>query len=116
VQFIQLVEFYSKRDVNELRDSMDAWLGASRGKRSLQMTVLAAERGRPDHYWELLEFPSEQGARDSVELPETRVAYERWTNLLDGEPEFHNLDVLEQLGGPRTAPVDAVSASTPGGG
>lgn len=116
MQFIQLVEFYSSSDVNELRNSMDAWLGATRGKRALQMSVLAAEREHPSHYWELLEFPSEGDARDSVELPETKAAYERWTKLLDAEPEFHDLDVLEQYGGPWTAPVDAVSAATPGAG
>ena len=83
---------------------MDAWLGATRGKRALQMSVLAAEREHPSHYWELLEFPSEGDARDSVELPETEAAYERWTKLLDAEPEFHDLDVLEQYGGPWPPP------------
>jgi hypothetical protein len=116
VQFIQLVEFYSSRSVNELRESMDAWLGASRGKRALQMAVLAAERERPNHYWELLEYPSEEDAGRSVELAETRAAYKRWTELLEGEPVFHNLDVMEQYGGPWTAPVDAITATTPGAG
>jgi hypothetical protein len=114
MQFIQLVEFYSQSPVNELRDSMDAWLGASHGKRALQMTVLAAERDQPNHYWELLEYPSEAEANSSAELPETQAAYNRWAGLLEGEPVFHNLDVMEQYGGPSTAPVEAVSGATAG--
>jgi len=115
-QFIQLVEFYSDSSLNELRDSMDAWLGASRGKRALQMAVLAAERDRRNHYWELLEYPSEEEASRTAELPETRAAYDRWRGLLEGEPVFHNLNVMEQYGGPWTAPVDAVTTPTPGAG
>ncbi len=116
MQFIQLVEFHTGHPVNELRDAMDAWLGASRGKRTLQMAVVAAEHDHPDHYWELLEFASEGDAAKSVELPETKAAYGRWAKLLDGEPVFHNLDVMEQFGGGMNAPVDAVAASTPGAG
>jgi hypothetical protein len=116
VQFIQLVEFRSRTSANDLRDALDAWLGASAGKRSLQMAVIAADRDQSDHYWELLEFGSEEDASWAVELPETRAAYERWTKLLDGEPVFHNLDVMQQFGGPTTPPVDAVSAATPGAG
>jgi hypothetical protein len=114
VQFIQLVEFRSRTSANDLREALDAWLGASAGKRSLQMAVVAADRDQPDRYWELLEFASEEDANRAVELPETSAAYDHWTKLLDGEPTFHNLDVMQQFGGPTTPPVEAVAAGTPG--
>lgn len=121
MQFIQLVEFGSRSSANDLREALDTWLGESHGKRSLQMAVVAAERDNPGHYWEVLEFGSEEDAKRAVELPETKAAFERWTKLLDGEPVFHNLDVVQQFGGPTTPPVDVIAGGTlgsptPGGG
>lgn len=121
MQVIQLVEFRSHSSANDLREALDAWLGASHGKRSLQMAVVAAERDDPGRFWEVLEFASEEDAKGAIELPETKAAYERWTGLLDGEPVFHNLDVVQQFGGPTTPPVDVIAGGTlgsptPGGG
>ena len=78
---------------------MDAWLDASRGQRTLRMAVVATDHDRPNHFWELLEYASEDDAAQVAELPETKAAYQRWSSLLDGEPAFHNLDVIEQIGG-----------------
>jgi hypothetical protein len=116
MQHIQLVEFDTSRPVNEVREAMDAWLAASRGKRVLQMAVVAADRDRPNHYWEVLEFASQEEAEKSSELPETKSALERWSSLLEGDPVFHNLDVLEQIGGGTNVPVDVAAGATPGAG
>jgi quinol monooxygenase YgiN len=116
IQHIQLVEFDTSQPVDEVREAIDEWLTASRGKRRLQMAVVAADRDRPNHYWELLEFPSAGAAAESAELPETKAALEKWLRLVDGEPVFHNLDVVQQFGGPWTPPVDAGTGSTPGAG
>jgi hypothetical protein len=67
-------------------------------------------------YIHLLEYTSEEQAVKTAELPETKAAYDRWSGLLDGEPTFHNLDVVEQLGAPE-GPVDGLGpCDTPGGG
>lgn len=116
MQYIQLVEFDASESVDEVRNAMDAWLALSRGKRPLQMALVAADHERPNHYWNLLMFPSEREAAESSQLPETKAAFERWSKLLDGEPVFHNLDVVNQLGGPSAAPVDPLLAKTPGAG
>lgn len=116
MQFIQLVEFDASHPVDEVRDAMDTWLALSRGKRPLQMALVAADHDRPDHYWNLLMFPSEAEAMESSDLPETKSAFRRWSGLLDGEPVFHNLDVVNQLGGPSAAPVDPLLQKTPGAG
>ena len=48
---------------------------------------------------------------------ETKAAYQRWSSLLDGEPAFHNLDVVEQVGGAEGSPSVGLAAwRTPGGG
>ncbi len=117
MQYIQLVEFDTSHRPDEVRRAMDTWLDASRGKRSLQMAVVAADHDRPNHYWELLEFASESKAVKIAELPDTKEAYDRWLRLLDGEPVFHNLDVVEQVGGPEGIPSVGLTAwPTPGGG
>jgi hypothetical protein len=99
VRYIQLVEFDSRHPAEEIRQALDDWLAAARGKRTLQMAIVAADHERPNHYWELLEFPSQQEANRSSELPETKAAHDRWASLLDGEPAFHNLDVVEHVDG-----------------
>jgi len=97
VRYIQLVEFDSTHPAGEIREALDQWLAATSGKRTLQMAIVAADHERPNHYWELLEFPSEGEANTSSELAETKAAYDRWETLLDGKPVFHNLDVLEHV-------------------
>jgi hypothetical protein len=60
VRYIQLVEFDSRHPAQEIRQALDDWLAAVRGKRTLQMAIVAADHERPNHYWEWLEFPSEE--------------------------------------------------------
>jgi len=117
MQYIQLVEFDTTHRSDEVRQAMDAWLEARRGHRTLQMAVVATDHDRPNHYWELLEFASEHEAVVTSELPETKAAFERWSRLLDGPPVFHNLDVVEQVGGPEgSRSVGLAAWRTPGGG
>src|ERR1039458_8934504 len=78
MQYIQLVEFNTNYPVDEVKQALDAWLETSRGKRTLHMAVVAADHDRPNHYWELLEYISEQDAAKTAELPETKAAFERW--------------------------------------
>jgi hypothetical protein len=116
MRYIQLVEFDTNHPVQEVQQALDAWLAASSGKRTLHMAVVAADHDRAHHYWELLEYTLEEEAAKTAELPETKAAYDRWFALLDGEPSFHNLDVVEQVGAPE-GPVDGLRpADTPGGG
>jgi hypothetical protein len=63
----------------------------------LETAIVAVEHEQPRHYWELLEYPSEADAVTANELPETKAANDRWMALVDGEPMFHNLDVVEQV-------------------
>jgi len=115
--YIQLVEFNTKHQADEVRRAFDAWLDASRGQRTLRMAVVATDHDRPNHFWELLEFASEDDAAQVAELPETKAAYQRWSSLLDGEPAFHNLDVVEQVGGAEGSPSVGLTVwRTPGGG
>ena len=114
--YIQLVEFDSRHPVDEVRSAMDTWLDATQGQRALRMAVVATDHDRSNHYWELLEFASEKDAAKNAELPETKAAYESWSRLLDGEPTFHNLDVVEQVGVEESPSPGLAAWRTPGGG
>ena len=99
MRYIQLVEFHSSQPPGEVRQALDEWLAATRGKRTLEAAIVAVEHEQPHHYWERLEYPSEADAVAASELPETKAAYDRWMALVDGQPLFHNLDVVEQVDG-----------------
>jgi len=99
MRYIQLVEFHSSQAPGEVRKALDEWLSATRGKRTLETAIVAVDHEQPHHYWELLEYPSEAEAVAANELPETKAAYNRWMALVDGQPLYHNLDVVEQVDG-----------------
>ena len=99
MRYIQLVEFHSSQAPGEVRRALDEWLAATRGKRTLETAIVAVDHERPHHYWELLEYPSEAEAVAANELPETKAAYNRWMALVDGQPLYHNRDVVEQVDG-----------------
>lgn len=115
--YMQLVEFDTQRGTQEVKGALDTWLNETKGQRALQMAVVASDHDRPNHYWELLEFPSRQEAEMASGMPETKAAYNRWSGLLDGEPTFHNLDIIEQVGGVQESTPAALGPwRTPGGG
>jgi hypothetical protein len=97
MRYIQLVEFDSAAAPEDVRASLDDWVAATQGKRTLETAIVATDHERPNHYWELLEFSSEDEAAKSNGLPETKAAYDRWLQLLSGDPVFHNLDVVEHI-------------------
>jgi len=70
MQYIQLVEFNTNRPVDEVKQALDARLETSRGRRTLLMAVVAADDDRPNHYWELLEYTSEQDAVNPSAQPD----------------------------------------------
>src|ERR1700681_3036800 len=108
--YIQLVEFNSRHQADELRRAFDAWLDASRGQRTPGMAVVATDHDRPNHFWELLELASEDDAAQVAEPPETKAAYQRCSTPLEGKPAFHNLDVVEQVGGAEGSPSVGLAA------
>ena len=50
--YIQLVEFNTKHQADEVRRAFDAWLDASRGQRTLRLAVVVTDHDCPDHIWE----------------------------------------------------------------
>jgi hypothetical protein len=46
MRYIQLVEFDSGHPADEIRRALDDWLAATRGKRTLQTAIVAADHDR----------------------------------------------------------------------
>ncbi|TDD92403.1 DUF1059 domain-containing protein [Saccharopolyspora karakumensis] len=93
MQFVQLIEFKTRRR-EELSRLLDEWEVRTGGKRTATRAVLAEDHEQPDLYYELVEFPSYDEAIRNSHLPETEELSERMRNLCEGEPTFHNLDVV----------------------
>ncbi|CAL99657.1 uncharacterized protein DUF1059 [Saccharopolyspora erythraea NRRL 2338] len=93
MHFVQLIEFRTtKRD--EVNQLIDEWENATGGKRTASRAVLTADHEQPNSYYEFVEFPSYDEAMRNSALPETEALSRRMRELCDGEPTFHNLDVV----------------------
>jgi hypothetical protein len=100
VRYIQLVEFDSRHPAQEIRQALDDWLAPCAGsarcrwRSSLRITSARITTGS---CWGSRRRRRKANRRS--ELAETKAAYDRWASLLDGEPAFHNLDVVEHVEG-----------------
>ena len=47
----------------------------------------------PNEIWLVALFESEQAYYDNAERPETNAQYEKWMQLTDGQPEWHDVHV-----------------------
>ncbi|WP_406692284.1 DUF1059 domain-containing protein [Saccharopolyspora sp. ID03-671] len=93
MRFVQLIEFKTHRK-DEINQLMDEWEDRTGGKRTATRAVLTQDHEQPDTYFEFVEFPSYDEAIHNSNLPETDELSHRMRDLCDGEPTFHNLDVV----------------------
>ncbi|GAA2817700.1 DUF1059 domain-containing protein [Saccharopolyspora taberi] len=93
MNFVQLIEFRTKRR-EELNRLLDEWEDVTGGKRTATRAVLTTDHDQPDSFYEFVEFPSYEDAMRNSALPETDALAQRMRELCEGEPTFHNLDVV----------------------
>lgn len=93
MKFVQLIEFKTRQG-EELNRLMDEWEDRTGGKRTATRAVLTQDHEQPGTYYEFVEFPSYDEAIRNSNLPETDELSQRMRNLCEGEPTFHNLDVV----------------------
>lgn len=96
--FVQMIDCKTSRFA-ELDRLMDTWVEQTQGKRTATHSMVGKDRSAPDHYVEIIEFPSYEEAMRNSELPETESVFQEMVALCDGMPSFTDLDVLrdEQL-------------------
>ncbi|MZE75888.1 hypothetical protein [Streptomyces xinghaiensis] len=93
--FMQIIEYETTRE-QELEPLFDEWEQATQGKRTLSREFHAHDRDNPNHYVDVVEFPSYEAAMKNNSLPETQTFADRLRELCTTEPRFINLDVVSQ--------------------
>lgn len=90
--FIQIIEFTTTRmdEIEALGDEMQA----SDDVGTVRRLTITADRDRPNHYLNVVEFESYDAAVEDSERPDTSTFVQRMTELCDEPPVFHDLDVL----------------------
>lgn len=98
--FVQIVEIQTSR-IDEVRALSDRYRDermAAPDADASQAPVRAmvtADRDRPGHYLNIVEFDSYEKAMENSERPETSEFAAQLAKLCDAPPKFYNLDVME---------------------
>lgn len=92
--FVQIVDF-STANPERMRELNEEWEKATEGKRTARRQILASDRNNPGHYMALVFFDSYESAMENSQLPETQANARNLAALAEGEPVFHDLDVID---------------------
>lgn len=93
--FVQLIEYTTSKP-EEVQKVQEQWEQSSQGNRTARRLVLGRDRNDPTRYCEIVFFDSYESAMENSNLPETQENARKLMELMDGEPVFRNLDVLEE--------------------
>lgn len=91
-QFIQMIEFRTSK-FDEFEQLAKEWEAAATEK-TVRRRVLVRDRDDAQHYFNIVFFDSYEEAMQNSEQPVTQEFAGRMMALADGEPTFHNLDVV----------------------
>ncbi|MEP6598185.1 MAG: hypothetical protein ABJB98_01915 [Actinomycetota bacterium] len=91
--FVQIIEFTTSKidDVEALAEN----LRAQRDTGTVRRGTLTADRDRPNHFLNVVEFDSYEAAMENSNRPETSAFAAAMAALCDGPPTFYNLDVMQ---------------------
>ncbi|MGH9178573.1 MAG: hypothetical protein ACRD0N_08470 [Acidimicrobiales bacterium] len=92
--FVQTIE-YSTTRIDEIRQLIDDFRASTEGSTTVVRGTVCADRDQPNRYVTIVEFPSYEEAMKNSQLPATTALAEAIAKLVDGEPVFRNLDVVE---------------------
>ncbi|ONI87806.1 hypothetical protein ALI22I_21180 [Saccharothrix sp. ALI-22-I] len=92
MKFIQLIE-YETHKIEEINRLLEQWREEGGGEPTVLRAVQAADRDRPNHYVDIVEFPSYEEAMRNSARPETDRFAKELAALCDGPVRFRNLDV-----------------------
>ncbi|GEO97370.1 hypothetical protein ACT4S2_07285 [Kocuria turfanensis] len=92
--FVQLIEYTTSKP-EEVERVVNEWEQASQGNRTARRVLLGRDRKDPNRYREIVFFDSYESAMENSNLPQTQEYAQKMMELMDGEPAFHDLDVVE---------------------
>jgi len=90
--FIQIVEF-TTNDFDAVRAIDDAWVSATKGRRTARRQIVTRDRNRPDRYLAFVFFDSYESAMQNSNLPETQEFAGRYGGVTTSVA-FHDLDII----------------------
>ncbi|MDD9206775.1 hypothetical protein PU560_09890 [Georgenia sp. 10Sc9-8] len=94
--FIQLIEYTTSRP-EDVAEVTTEWERATRGKRSARRVLSTKHHEGSDRYCDIVFFDSYESAMENSQLPETQEYARKMGELIDGEPTYRDLDVVEDL-------------------
>lgn len=96
--FVQIIEFDTSHidEVRMLGEKFIAERKAEGGRTDIH-TMITADRDHPNHYMNIVEFPSYEIAMENSARPDTGEFATRLAQLCDAPPTFHNLDIVQKL-------------------
>jgi quinol monooxygenase YgiN len=95
--FVQIIEMRTSK-VEEMQRVGEEWEAAVGDDRTARRRVFCQDRDNPDRYFNIVFFDSYESAMQNSEHPTTQEFSKRMAELVDGEPTFYNLDVLDERG------------------
>ena len=92
--FIQIIEGRTSRadEIGQLAAELEERTG---GRSTVRRSIRAQDRDDPSRFMVIVFFDSYEAAMENSGLPEVNEFSSRMSELLDGPPTFHNLDVTE---------------------
>ncbi|MFI7482002.1 hypothetical protein ACH9EU_06245 [Kocuria sp. M1R5S2] len=92
--FVQLIEYTTSRP-DEVAEVYAEWERVSEGNRTARRALSTRDRNDPNRYCDIVFFDSYESAMENSELPQTQEYAKKLTELMDGEPTFRDLDVVD---------------------
>lgn len=93
--FVQLIEYETSRP-DDVQRVHEEWEQATKGKRSASRMLFTEHRDEPNRYCDIVFFESYDEAMANSKLPETQEYARKLNELVEGEPVYFNLDVVEE--------------------
>ncbi|MFA5884680.1 MAG: hypothetical protein WDA60_12570 [Acidimicrobiia bacterium] len=95
--FIQIVEFRTDK-IDEMRALDAEWAARANAEgATARRGILCGDRDDPGRYFQIVFFDSHEDAETNSNLPVTQEFAQNMMALGNGQPAFHNLDVVEDI-------------------
>lgn len=92
--FVQLIE-YETSQPDEVKRTFDEWQQAAQDMRKAKRVVLTRHRDQENRFVTIVFFDSYEEAMENSNLEETQQYSRKVNDLIDGEPTYFDLDVIE---------------------
>lgn len=92
--FIQIFEYETSKP-EEVQRLNEEWERATEGKRNAGRLIQTRHHDDPDRHCTIVFFDSYEEAMENSNLPETQEYAAKLRELIDGEPTYFDLDVIQ---------------------